>query len=72
MAFGFDPYDAGQQAELKDIRYAKRRSRLPLCACCGHPIESEKYLDLAPFGLQDRACAGCVELHSRYMEDCYA
>ena len=72
MAFGFDPYDAGQQEEIRDARYSKWRSRLPRCACCGEPIESEKYLDLEPFGLQDRACEGCVRLHSRYMEDCYA
>lgn len=41
----------------------QRSTRMGWCQCCGRPIQSEWYLDLAPFGLAAAACEGCVERH---------
>lgn len=66
-----DCYDPIIQEARRDASYAAMLNRLPKCMGCGHPITSEMYLDLEPFGVQGRACEHCYRLHRHYMESDY-
>ena len=50
-----------QEEQLYQMALEVRRQRRPRCGCCGEPVGSPMYLDLAPFGLQGVACENCVE-----------
>ncbi len=36
------------------------RQRLPRCHCCEKPITTERYMELAEFGLNARVCEICA------------
>ncbi len=61
--------EAWQEEDLRQLRLAVRRARLPRCACCDENLPTERYLDLAPFGLRAVACENCVETYWGYTED---
>ena len=50
-----------QQELQRQWQVQRTNSRLPKCQCCGEPVVTEQYLDLAPFGVNARACGRCVE-----------
>ena len=58
-----------QEEDLRQLRLAARRLRLPRCACCDEPVATEVFLDLTPFGLQGVACERCVGVHTGCTDD---
>ena len=49
------------QEEMRQLGYTARRLGRPRCVCCEEHIWSERYLDLAAFGLRGFACERCLE-----------
>lgn len=58
-----------QEEDLRQLRLAARRARLPRCACCDEHIPTERFLDLSPFGLNAVACENCLEDALFHIED---
>lgn len=63
-----DCYEPDVMLAAQALQQAVHQLRLPCCQCCGLPIVTEKYLDLAPFGLSGLSCQTCFEKHSHYTD----
>lgn len=57
-----------EQEQLRQLQFTARRMKMPRCQCCDGRIWTERYLELAPFGLQGYACARCVEANMGDLE----
>lgn len=50
-----------QQEALRQLQADRRRRLRPQCHCCDRPIDTERFLDLEPFGIGAMVCEECVE-----------
>ena len=56
-----DAVEVWQEEEIYQRRLEKARGRLMRCVCCGEIVDTERFLDLARFGLKAVGCERCVE-----------
>ena len=58
-----------QEEDLRQLRLAARRVRLPRCVCCDEHLPTERFLPLADFGFFGVVCENCVRDHWEYTPD---
>ena len=48
--------------------WEERLRRRPRCACCGELVDTEEYVELAPFGGVGIGCGRCRDRFSRWAD----